>query len=137
MIAQYTAAALVSENKGLAWPASVDSIPASGGQEDHVSMGTISARRAAAIVENVARILAIEILCAVQGLLLSQATLGAGVLPAGRGAAAALDRVCAAGIAPYEREAVYAAEIERVAELVRQGSLVEAVESAIGGPLEI
>ena len=137
MIAQYTAAALVSENKGLAWPSSADSIPASGGQEDHVSMGTISARRTAAIVENVTRILAIEILCAAQGLLLSEAVLGAGSLPLGRGVAAALDRLRREGIAPYEHEAVYAAEIERVAALVRAGAFVETVEKAIGGPLAI
>ncbi len=68
MIAQYTAAALVSENKVLAHPASVDSIPTSANQEDHVSMGTISARKARTILQNVRRVLAIELLCAAQGL---------------------------------------------------------------------
>jgi len=66
MILQYTAAALVSENKGLAHPASVDSIPSSANQEDHVSMGTIAARKAARVVENAVRVLAIEFLCAAQ-----------------------------------------------------------------------
>ena len=66
MVAQYTAAALVSENKVLAHPASVDSIPTSAGQEDHVSMGTISARHAREIVENAQTVLAIELLCACQ-----------------------------------------------------------------------
>lgn len=64
MILQYTAASLVSENKTLAHPASVDSIPSSGNQEDHVSMGTIGARHAALIIDNLKRVLAIEALCA-------------------------------------------------------------------------
>ncbi|MFW9912593.1 MAG: histidine ammonia-lyase [Candidatus Thorarchaeota archaeon] len=68
MIAQYTAAALVSENKVLAHPASVDSIPTSADQEDHVSMGTISARKAAKILDNVKNVIAIEYMCAAQGL---------------------------------------------------------------------
>ncbi|MHA1924803.1 MAG: histidine ammonia-lyase [Candidatus Thorarchaeota archaeon] len=68
MIAQYTAAALVSENKVLAHPASVDSIPTSADQEDHVSMGTISARKAAQILENVKNVIAIEYMCAAQAL---------------------------------------------------------------------
>lgn len=68
MIVQYTAAALVSENKVLAHPASVDSIPTSANQEDHVSMGSIAARKLQSIVENVQNILAIEILCACQAL---------------------------------------------------------------------
>lgn len=66
MIMQYTAASLVSENKTLAHPASVDSIPSSGNQEDHVSMGTIAARHAYQIVQNSRRVLAIEMICAMQ-----------------------------------------------------------------------
>ena len=66
MIAQYTSAALASENKSLCFPASADSIPTSMGQEDHVSMGPISARKALQIIENVEKILAIELLCACQ-----------------------------------------------------------------------
>lgn len=68
MIVQYSAAALVSENKILAHPASVDSIPSSANQEDHVSMGTIAARKAREILENVRRVLAMEIMCACQGI---------------------------------------------------------------------
>src|SRR6202011_659040 len=68
MVAQYTAAALVSENKSLAHPASVDSIPTSANQEDHVSMGTISARKAREIMKNVRNVLAIALMCACQGL---------------------------------------------------------------------
>lgn len=68
MIVQYSAAALVSENKVLAHPASVDSIPSSANQEDHVSMGTIAARKAKEIMENVRRVIAMEIMCACQGI---------------------------------------------------------------------
>ena len=66
MILQYTAASLVSENKVLAHPASVDSIPSSANQEDHVSMGTIAARHAWQMVQNTRRVIAIELICAMQ-----------------------------------------------------------------------
>ena len=68
MIAQYTAAALVSENKVLAHPASVDSIPTSANMEDHNSMGSISALKLRSVVKNVETVLAIELLCAAQGI---------------------------------------------------------------------
>src|SRR5690606_27932247 len=66
MLPQYTTAALVSENKSLVYPASADSIPTSLGQEDHVSMGSISARKALQVIDNLEKILAIELLCAAQ-----------------------------------------------------------------------
>jgi len=66
MLAQYTSAALVSENKTLCFPASADSIPTSLGQEDHVSMGPISARKALTIISNLEKILAVELTCAAQ-----------------------------------------------------------------------
>ena len=66
MIVQYTSAALVSENKGMCFPASVDSIPTSLGQEDHVSMGSIGGRKLLRICDNLVKILAIELLCAAQ-----------------------------------------------------------------------
>lgn len=68
MIVQYSAAALVSENKVLAHPASVDSIPSSGNQEDHVSMGTIGARKALEILKNTRRVIAMEMMCACQAI---------------------------------------------------------------------
>ncbi len=68
MVAQYTIAALVSENKVLCHPASVDSIPTCAGQEDHVSMGTIAARKSAEVIKNVTNVIAIEFLAASQGL---------------------------------------------------------------------
>ncbi len=82
MIVQYSAAALVSENKILAHPASVDSIPSSANQEDHVSMGTIAARKAKEIMENVRRVIAMEIMCACQGIdLRGNKGLGKGTAP--------------------------------------------------------
>jgi histidine ammonia-lyase len=88
MLTQYTAAALASENKVLAHPASVDTIPTSANTEDHVSMGPIAARQARQIAENVERILAIELLAAAQAIdfrreaLGPDARLGAGTAPA-------------------------------------------------------
>ncbi|MCH7396663.1 histidine ammonia-lyase [Belliella sp. DSM 107340] len=66
MIPQYTTAALASENKGLCFPSSADSIPTSLGQEDHVSMGSIGARKALQVIENVEKILGVELFCAAQ-----------------------------------------------------------------------
>src|SRR5512136_24272 len=68
MVPQYVAASLVSENKVLVHPASADSIPTSANQEDHNSMGTISARKASQIVDNVQKVVAIEMITACQGL---------------------------------------------------------------------
>ncbi|WP_420319151.1 histidine ammonia-lyase [Ekhidna sp.] len=68
MIPQYTTAALASENKGLCFPASADSIPTSLGQEDHVSMGSIGGRKALRVIENVEKIIGVEIFCAAQAL---------------------------------------------------------------------
>ncbi|KOS61992.1 histidine ammonia-lyase [Lysinibacillus agricola] len=73
MVVQYVAASLVSENKVLAHPSSVDSIPTSGNQEDHVSMGTTAARQARQIVHNSARVLAIELIAASQAIFLEKA----------------------------------------------------------------
>ncbi len=82
MIVQYSAAALVSENKILSHPASVDSIPSSANQEDHVSMGTIGARKAAEVVKNVRRVLAMELMCAAQAVdLRGNLGLGDGTAP--------------------------------------------------------
>ncbi len=91
MIYQYTAAALVSEHKVLAHPASVDSIPTSANQEDHVSMGSISARHARAVLQGVERIVGIELLLAAQALDLRLA-LVPGAIP-GKGVAVALTRI--------------------------------------------
>ncbi len=76
MLLQYAAASLVSENKVLAHPASVDSIPTSANQEDHVSMGATSARHARDVLHNVEQVLALELLCAAQGLDFRTAAIG-------------------------------------------------------------
>jgi len=120
MVAQYTAAALVSENKGLAHPASVDSIPTSANQEDHVSMGTIAARQAREILENAQAVLAIELLCACQGVDLR------GIPPGPRtGIAYALVRE---RVAMLHDDRELSGDIGRVAELVRSGALLAALD---------
>jgi len=114
MIAQYTAAALVSENKVLVHPASADSIPTSANQEDHVSMGTIAARQAREVAANVARVLAIELLCATRALEFRQAK-------AGRGTEAARRLVLrAVGRTGGDRALTH--DIEDLAVLVRSGA---------------
>ena len=126
MIVQYSAAALVSENKVLAHPASVDSIPSSAGQEDHVSMGTIAARKAAEILGNVRRVLAMELMCACQAvdLLGGQERLGKGTAPAYR----TIRAVCAT----LEDDRPLYEDINRCEAVLRDGSLVRAVEKAAG-----
>ncbi len=125
MIAQYAAAALVSENKILAHPASVDSIPSSANQEDHVSMGTIAARKAAEILKNVQRVLAIELFAAGQAL----SMFGADKLaPATR---AAYD-VLRSTVPSIERDTVMYEQMERCEAIVRNGALISAVEAITG-----
>jgi histidine ammonia-lyase len=140
MIAQYTAAALVSENKVLAHPASVDSIPTSANQEDHVSMGATAGRKARAIFENSATVLAIELLCAAQGLdfrMFDDPTAAsevknpkADLLP-GPGIAAAY-KVIRSEIPFLDRDREMYVDLEKAKALVMSGAIVSAVESAIG-----
>ncbi len=124
MMLQYTAAALVSENKVLASPASVDSIPTSAGQEDHVSMGTIAARKASDILVNSRRVLAIELLVGAQAVDLR------GPLRLGRGTATAhaaiRDRV-----AMVAEDRPLAPDVEVLAAALASGELVAAVEAAV------
>jgi histidine ammonia-lyase len=125
MIPQYVAAALVSENKVLAHPASVDSIPTSAGQEDHVSMGNAAALTCWQVVANSERALAIELLAATQGV-----EFLAPLAPGG-GTRAAHDAVRALSPALAEDRSL-AADIERVAEAIGSGELVAAVEAEVG-----
>lgn len=120
MIAQYTAAALVSENKGLAHPASVDSIPTSANQEDHVSMGTIAARKALKILEHTRQVLAIELLCACQALELRAPLKPSPV------AAQALAEV-RRRIPFLETDRYLAPDLATAAQLLADGSLLKAV----------
>jgi len=125
MISQYTAASLVSENKVLAHPASVDSIPTSANQEDHVSMGTISARHCAMILENATWVIAIELLNAAEALDFHQP------LRPGPGVGAARDAVRVV-VPPLEGDRVLTPDLEAVRALMLDGGLRAAVERVIG-----
>jgi histidine ammonia-lyase len=125
MIPQYVAAALVSENKVLAHPAGVDSIPTSAGQEDHVSMGNASALKCRQVLENAEHALAIELLAGAQGIeFLAPLEPGAGVR-------AAHDFVRSLSETVTEDRPL-AEDIEAVAAAIRSGELVTAVEAAVG-----
>ena len=128
MISQYTAASLVSENKVLAHPASVDSIPTSANQEDHVSMGTTSARQCAMILENATWVIAIELLNAAEALDFHRP-----LLP-GPGVGAARDSVRTV-VPPLESDRMLTPDLEAVRTLMRTGALRASVEQMIG-PLE-
>ena len=127
MIAQVTAAALVSENKVLAHPASVDSIPTSANKEDHVSMGMLAARKTADIIDNVAHVLAIELLCALQAL-----ELRAPLAPAC--ATAAVRDLVRQHVPFWHEDRLMCHDIEAAGELIRTGQVVHAAE-AVCGPL--
>ncbi len=125
MIAQYTQAAMVAENRRLAAPASVDSLPTSAMQEDHVSMGWGAARKLRLVVANLSRVVAVELCCAARAL-----DLRAPLAPApGTAAALAVLRSRVPGPGP---DRYLAPELAAVESLVRSGSLLEAVEEAVG-----
>ena len=121
MIAQVTAAALVSENKILAHPASVDTIPTSAGQEDHVSMATHGARRLGTMLDNAANVVAIELLSAARGIAFRRPLRTSAALEP------VLEEIAPAGGARGDR--YLAPEIARVARLVREGRFTPAVAS--------
>jgi len=125
MIAQYTAAGIVAENRRLAAPASVGTLPTSAMQEDHVSMGWSAARKLRIALRNLGRILAVELTCATHGL-----DLRAPLQP-GPGAAAALAAVREriAGPGPDRQ---LAPDLAAADELVAGGALQDAVEAAVG-----
>jgi histidine ammonia-lyase len=125
MIPQYVAAALVSENKVLAHPASVDTIPTSAGQEDHVSMGNAAGLKALQVLDNAERTLAIELLAG------AQAVEFLAPLRPGRGAGAAHGFVRTLSERLTEDRSL-SADIERVAVAIRTGAVVAAVEREIG-----
>lgn len=129
MIAQYTQAALVSELKRLAVPASVDSIPSSAMQEDHVSMGWSAARKLRRVVDALARVVAVEAMTGARALDLRVAELGVG--PA-RGTGAAVVALRAAGVAGAGPDRHLAPEIEAAVGLVASGALLTAVQQEIG-----
>jgi histidine ammonia-lyase len=121
MVPQVTAAALVAENKTLATPASVDSIPTSAGQEDHVSMATHGARRLLEMAANAANVVAIELLAAAQGIEFHRP------LKSSRALEAAL-RLLRRTVPRYDRDRFFAPDIEAAASLVRSGAVAELVQ---------
>jgi histidine ammonia-lyase len=163
MMAQYVAAALVSENKTLAHPDSVDSIPTSANQEDHVSMSTNAARHAREVVHNVQQVVGIEMLCAAQALdfrtaglefttttweededgyrtrKVVQYELGSGRVVK----RAALGKGTTAAYQAFRRRVDYLSndrplypDLETAADMVRTGQVIHAVETALGAPLQ-
>lgn len=129
MVPQYAAAALVSENKVLSHPSSVDSIPTSAGQEDHVSMGTIGARKAATIVAHVEAVLGIEWMSAAQAVdlqfrLKEKRELGKGTRPA--------YELLRRHIAFMEDDRIFYKDQNKAAELIHGGELTAAVEKETG-----
>ena len=132
MIAQYTAASLVSENKVLAHPASVDSIPTSANQEDHNSMGSIAALKAWQILNNVRTVIAIEMMVAAQGIDFSRMHPETGKkMKAGKGVEAAHGAV-RKKIRHLSHDRILHDDIESALRLVRSGAVLEAVEKKVG-----
>jgi histidine ammonia-lyase len=125
MIAQYTAASLVSENKVLAHPSSVDTIPTSGNQEDHVSMGWTSVRKLREVVANVRHVLAVEILAAAQALDFRAAIAAPGA------ASAAVHQRVRAEVPTMDVDRNVSDQLAAVEDMLRD--LVAAAEDAVGG----
>jgi histidine ammonia-lyase len=125
MILQYVAAALVSENKSLCHPASVDSIPTSAGQEDHVSMGNGAGLKALQVIDNAEHVLAIELLAGAQGVeFLAPLEPGVGVRDAQAFVRTLSERV--------REDRSLSVDIELVSEAIRDGRFLRAVEAQIG-----
>jgi len=125
MLCQYTAAALVAENRIYSHPASVDSISSSAGQEDHVSMGATAALKLRKIIENTEYIVAIGMLCAAQALDFRE-----GMRP-GKGTRAAYEAI-RESITPLAGDRYIKDDIEVLFEMVRSGKIVDVVEKAVG-----
>jgi histidine ammonia-lyase len=125
MIAQYVAASLVSENKVLAHPACVDSIPTSANKEDHVSMGATAARKCRDIVENTEQVIAIELLCGAQAIDMFTN------LKAGKGTMAAYEAI-RSKVPCMTKDRFLSADIAAVRTLLHSGRIVRAVEDTVG-----
>lgn len=123
MIPQYTSAALVSENKSLCFPASADSIPTSLGQEDHVSMGSISGRRLLQVIQNLENILAVELICAAQAFDYRK-PLKSGVI------LEACHEVIRSRIDHAEEDRVFAHDIQIARDMIKSGELVKTAHKA-------
>ena len=124
MIAQYTSAALVSENKVLSHPASVDSIPTSANQEDHNSMGSISARKCFQVLNNVQTVIAIELICGSQGVDFLKP------LKCGKGTYAAYLRI-RKSVPPLTKDRLLHNDIMKVLDLVQRGDILKSVKKVV------
>jgi len=124
MIAQYTAASLVSENKVLAHPASVDSIPTSANQEDHNSMGSIAAQKCYRIMHNLENVLAIELMTAAQAIEFLKP------LKCGKGTSIVYKRIREV-VPPLEKDRIIYDDIKKVLNIVKDDSLLNSVEKKI------
>jgi histidine ammonia-lyase len=128
MLAQYTAAALVSENKVLAHPACVDSIPTSANKEDHVSMGATAARKCREILQNAEYVISVELLCASQALDLLTADKP---YKAGDGTRET-HRAIRENIPYLEQDRIISLDMEAMASLLRSGAVIKRVEEMVG-----
>lgn len=132
MIAQYTAASLVSENKVLSHPASVDSIPTSANQEDHNSMGSIAAQKCYRVLGNVWCVAAIELLVACQAIDFSR-NIGGGSVPLKCGAGTeAVHKLVRKKINHLDHDRVLHKDIETALQLLKSGEVIHAAEKAVG-----
>ncbi len=125
MIPQYVAAALVSENKILAHPASVDSIPTSANQEDHVSMGTIGSRKARTIIDHVQHVLSIELLCAAQAADFGDVEL------LGKGSKEVY-KVAREKVPYIENDVIFYPLMDATFDLVKSHEMIDRVEAVVG-----
>ena len=119
MIPQYTSAALVSENKSLCFPASADSIPTSLGQEDHVSMGSISGRKLNQVIDNLENILAVELICAAQAFDYRKPMKSSKILDA-------CHEVIRGRIDHAEEDRIFADDIEKAHDMIVNESIIDA-----------
>lgn len=129
MLVQYTAAALASENKVLAHPASIDTVPTSANVEDHVSMGCTAARQACQILDNLERILALELMAAAQGVDFRREKLGPSA-QLGRGTHLAYELV-RQHVPFLENDAIMYPHIEAIRCLIAEGTLVRSITEAL------
>lgn len=130
MIAQYAAASMVSENKVYDHPACVDSIPSSANQEDHVSMGTTSARTAAMVLDNAQKVLGIELAAAAQAIWLREAMGEKGIKQLAPATKAAYDYIRTVS-GPVEEDVLMHDELVKFDAMIKDGSFLEAVEKVV------
>lgn len=122
MILQYTSAALVSENKTMCFPASADSIPTSLGQEDHVSMGSISGRKALQVITNLEKILAVELLCAAQAFDYHKKLKSGAIIEA-------VHTMVRKKITHAEEDRVFADDIQKALDIIKSGEILEVAQA--------